>query len=81
MQFIDDERGVTIAAASTRSKNLPDKDSWKANVPSAKRLGAIAADEAKAHGIARVVFDRGGARYHGKTKALADAVREAGLLF
>ena len=48
---------------------------------SAKRLGAVAAEVAKARGISQVVFDRSGARYHGKVKALADAAREGGLQF
>ena len=52
-----------------------------ANVAGAKRIGAIAAEAAKGKGIKTVVFDRGGARYHGKLKALADAAREAGLQF
>lgn len=81
VQFIDDEKGVTLAMTSTRSKGLPGGDPWKANVASAKRLGTIAADVAKTRGISQVVFDRSGARYHGKVKALADAAREAGLQF
>lgn len=81
VQFIDDQRGVTLTATSTRSKSVADSGPWKANVPSAKKLGAIAAETAKAKGIDRVVFDRSGAAYHGKVKALADAAREAGLIF
>ena len=52
-----------------------------ANAAGAARIGKLAAEAAKAKGIAHVVFDRGGARYHGKVKALADAAREAGLEF
>ncbi len=81
VQFIDDEAGVTLAAASTLNKTLPDRDKLMANVTSAKRIGQVAAEAAKAKGIQQVVFDRGGARYHGKVKALADAAREAGLKF
>jgi large subunit ribosomal protein L18 len=81
VQFIDDAKGVTLAAASTRSKALPDREKLAANAASAKRLGAVAAEAAKAAGIRQVVFDRGGAKYHGKVKALADAAREAGLQF
>ena len=81
VQFIDDSAGVTLAAASTLSKAVPDRDKLAANVVSAKRLGAIAAEAAKSKGIQRVVFDRSGSRYHGKVKALADAAREAGLKF
>jgi large subunit ribosomal protein L18 len=79
VQFIDDEAGVTIAAASTVSKSVP-KD-LTANVKSAKTIGEIAAKNALGKGIKEVVFDRGGARYHGKVKALAEAAREAGLKF
>src|ERR1051325_437354 len=81
VQFIDDEAGVTLASASTTSKALSDRDKLAANVTSAKRIGQIAAEAAKAKGIQAVVFDRSGARYHGKVKALADAAREAGLKF
>jgi len=81
VQFIDDSARVTLAAASTLSKALPDRDKLAANVTSAKRLGTIAAEAAKSKGIERVVFDRSGSRYHGKVKALADAAREAGLKF
>jgi len=81
VQFIDDENRVTLAATSTRAKGLPEGGPWKANVDSAKRLGAVAAEVAKARGISQVVFDRSGARYHGKVKALADAAREGGSQF
>jgi large subunit ribosomal protein L18 len=81
VQFIDDANGVTIASASTVSKAIADRDKLAANVNSAKRIGAVAAEAAKAKGINRVVFDRSGAQYHGKVKALADAAREAGLQF
>jgi large subunit ribosomal protein L18 len=81
VQFIDDHRGVTLAATSTRSKTLPERGQLKANAVSAKRLGAVAAEAAKTRGITQVVFDRAGARFHGKVKALADAAREAGLKF
>jgi large subunit ribosomal protein L18 len=81
VQFIDDMAGVTLAAASTTSKSTPDRDKLAANAPSAKSLGAAAAQVALGKGIKEVVFDRGTARYHGKVKALADAAREAGLKF
>ncbi len=79
VQFIDDSIGRTLAAASTRSKNSP--DSLKANVAGAQTVGKLAAEIARSKGIDKVVFDRAGARYHGKVKALADAAREAGLKF
>lgn len=81
VQFIDDQAGVTLASASTVHKSISDRDKLAANVASAKRIGQYAAEAAKAKGIESVVFDRGGARYHGKIKALADAAREAGLKF
>jgi large subunit ribosomal protein L18 len=81
VQFIDDVARVTLVAASTTSKAAPDRDKLFANAASAKTLGALAAQAAIGKGIKEVVFDRGGARYHGKVKALADAAREAGLKF
>jgi large subunit ribosomal protein L18 len=81
VQFIDDQSGRTLAAASTRGKSVPDRASLSANVESAKKIGQIAADAAKAKGIEMVVFDRSGAKFHGKVKALADAARQAGLKF
>jgi large subunit ribosomal protein L18 len=68
-------------AASTVNKASGNGNRLKANAVSAKALGAKAAEAAKSKGIKQVVFDRGGARYHGKVKALADAAREAGLQF
>jgi large subunit ribosomal protein L18 len=81
VQFIDDQKGLTMASASSRDKATPDRDQLSANVESAKKIGALAAGIAKGKGISAVVFDRNGARYHGKVKALADAAREAGLKF
>ena len=81
VQFIDDLAGVTLAAASTTSQATPDRAALAANAKSAKIVGALAAKAALAKGIQQVVFDRGGALYHGKVKALAEAAREAGLKF
>jgi large subunit ribosomal protein L18 len=81
VQFIDDDARVTLAAVSTRSKGLEGKETFKANVVTAKKIGAMAGAAAKAKGIQQVVFDRNGAQYHGKVKALADAARESGLVF
>lgn len=81
VQFVDDQAGRTLASTSTRSKTLPERGQLKANVESARRLGAVAAEVARAAGITEVVFDRSGARYHGKVKALADAARAGGLKF
>ena len=81
VQFIDDVAGVTVASASSMHKSTPDRDKTAANTATAKRIGTLAAEAAKAKGVTAVVFDRSGARYHGKVKALADAAREAGLKF
>lgn len=79
VQFIDDVARVTVASTSTRAKS--DGAKLRANVNSAKKIGTQAAEAAKSKGISEIVFDRNGARYHGKVKALADAAREAGLKF
>ena len=76
-QIIDDRKGVTLVAASTAEG----KSKAGGNVASAKDIGKQIADKAKAKGISKVVFDRGGYLYHGRVKALADAAREAGLQF
>ncbi len=78
VQFIDDVRGATLASASTLST---EGQGTRPTVEGAKKLGALAAAKAKEQKIAEVVFDRGGFRYHGRVKALADAAREAGLKF
>jgi large subunit ribosomal protein L18 len=76
-QIIDDRKGVTLVAAST----VEAKSKTGGNLASAKEVGKAVADKAKAKGITKVVFDRGGYLYHGRVKALADAAREAGLKF
>ncbi len=81
VQVIDDHNGKTIVSASTNEK--ADKGAKRAggNVAKAKDIGKIVAERAKAKGIEKVVFDRGGYLYHGRVKALADAARAAGLKF
>ena len=76
-QIIDDEAGRTIAAASTTEKDL--RGASGGNVEAAARVGRAIAERALSKGVESVVFDRGGYRYHGRVKALADAAREAGL--
>jgi large subunit ribosomal protein L18 len=78
VQFIDDENGTTITSTSTLDPKFRESGE-KANVAGAEKLGIIAAEKAKAAKISASVFDRGGFRYHGKVKALADAVRKAGI--
>jgi len=76
-QVIDDQNGVTLASASTTEKDL--RGSSGGNIDAAKRVGREIAERTLAKGISRIVFDRGGYLYHGRVKALTDAVREAGL--
>ncbi len=76
-QVIDDERGTTLASASTTEKDL--RSSTGGNVEAAQRVGRTIAERAMAAGVESVVFDRGGYLYHGRVKALTDAAREAGL--
>ncbi len=81
VQFIDDGAGETLVSASTRGKQIEDRDELGANVKGAERVGKVAGELARDKGITQAVFDRSGARYHGKVKALAEAVREAGIKF
>ena len=78
-QIIDDAEGRTVAAASTLDKELRGKTG--ATVGGAGEVGRRLAERAKAAGVTRVVFDRGGFIFHGRVKALADAARESGLEF
>ncbi|HEY6291137.1 MAG TPA: 50S ribosomal protein L18 [Terriglobia bacterium] len=80
-QIVDDAAGRTLAAASTLDKDIRGAAKNGGNVAAAKRVGTALATRAKAAGINRVVFDRGGYAYHGRVKALADTAREAGLEF
>jgi len=80
-QIIDDVNGRTLVAASTVEKALREKLQKTWNVDAAKEVGKLVAERAIAKGIKDVVFDRGGFKYHGRVKALADAAREAGLKF
>ena len=80
-QIIDDEKGVTLCEASSRSKDLQKGIPSGGNITAAKAVGAALAERAKAKSIEKVCFDRNGYRYHGRVKALADAAREAGLKF
>jgi large subunit ribosomal protein L18 len=78
-QVVDDESGRTLASASTLDKGL--RDGYGGNVAAAQAVGSLLATRLKEKGIATVVFDRGGYRYAGRVKALAEAVREGGLAF
>src|SRR5438046_5857415 len=80
VQVIDDLSGKTLVSASTAEGKKEDRRTG-GNVASAKSVGKVIAERAKAKGVTKVVFDRGGYIYHGRVKALADAAREAGLQF
>jgi large subunit ribosomal protein L18 len=80
-QVIDDDAGHTIAAASTAERPLLGEAKARANRTAAELIGKAIAERSLAKNLDRVVFDRGGFRYHGKVKALADAARAGGLKF
>jgi large subunit ribosomal protein L18 len=80
-QLVDDDAGRTVVAADSRSKAFREGHKSGGNVAAAKAVGEQLAQKAKAAGIQRVVFDRGGYKYHGRVKALADAARAGGLTF
>ena len=77
-QIIDDEKGVTLVAASSMDKDF---EGYGGNIEAAKAVGQAVAKKALAAGIKEVVFDRGGYVYHGRVAALADGAREGGLKF
>ncbi|WTO08146.1 50S ribosomal protein L18 [Micromonospora sp. NBC_00617] len=78
-QIVDDTKGHTLASASTLDSSLRGAEGDKSAL--AGKVGALLAERAKAAGVSKVVFDRGGNRYAGRVAALADAAREAGLEF
>ncbi len=80
-QVIDDTQGVTLASASSLDSAIREDVESKTKKDRAAQVGKLVAERALAAGITQVVFDRGGYRYHGRIKALADASREAGLKF
>ena len=80
-QVIDDDRGVTLASASSIEKATREGFKTGASVDAAKAVGKLIAERAKEKGVKDEVFDRGGYLYHGRVKALADAARESGLSF
>jgi large subunit ribosomal protein L18 len=80
-QVIDDRSGVTLVSASSLDKALRTELKTGADKSAASRVGNELAQRAKAAGVTRVVFDRGGYAYHGRVRALADAAREGGMDF
>lgn len=81
VQVIDDRLGKTLVSASSTDKEMKKSMKSGGNISAAKQVGKAIAERSKAVGVAKVVFDRGGYKYHGRVKALADAAREAGLQF
>lgn len=82
-QVIDDSKGVTLVSASSLDASIQEAEltSGKGKTERASLVGKLVAERAQEAGITQVVFDRGGYKYHGRIKALADASREAGLKF
>ena len=80
-QVIDDQAGKTLASASTVDRDLREKMKGLKKAEQAKLVGQAVAERAKNKGVQTVVFDRGGYRYSGRIKALADGAREGGLQF
>ena len=80
-QIIDDEKGLTVAAASTLDASLKGSLKTGADKAAAEAVGKLVAERALAAGVTEVVFDRGRFIYHGRVKALAEAAREGGLAF
>jgi large subunit ribosomal protein L18 len=80
-QVIDDTQGVTLAAASSLEGELQSDRNGQKKSEVSKHVGALVAERARSNGIESVVFDRGGYKFHGRVKALADAAREGGLVF
>jgi large subunit ribosomal protein L18 len=80
-QVIDDQAGRTLAAASTLEGELRTQLRTGADRAAAEQVGKLLAERAKSAGVETVVFDRGGYRYHGRIKALAEAARAGGLVF
>ena len=80
-QVIDDQKGETLASASSLEKSMRESSKTGADINAAKAVGKLLAERAAAKGVKEVVFDRGSYLYHGRVKALGDAARESGLSF
>ena len=80
-QVVDDARGVTLAAASTQDQDIRGETAGRRKSERSRLVGAAIAQKAINGGVTSVVFDRGGYRYHGRIKAVAEAARENGLKF
>jgi len=80
-QIIDDTSGNTLASANSLSEGIKDQLKGKNKTQVAELIGTALAKSAQEKGVSQVVFDRGGYKYHGRVKALAEAARKAGLKF
>jgi large subunit ribosomal protein L18 len=80
-QVIDDQTGRTIVSASSLDTEVKAQIKGGGNIAASKVVGKVVAERAKAKGVDKVVFDRGGYQYHGRVQAVAEAAREAGLNF
>ena len=80
-QVIDDQQGHTLVSASTIDKDVTEQVKGKTKSEAAKIVGQVIAQRAKDAGLSKVVFDRGGYKYHGRVAALAEGAREGGLEF
>ncbi len=80
-QLIDDTQGVTLASASSVESAIKTQKDGKSKTAVAEIVGGLVSERAKEKGISQAVFDRGGYKYHGRVKALADAARKGGLVF
>lgn len=80
-QVIDDTIGVTLASANTTEKDIRATTAARANISAAQTIGKLIVERSTSKNITKVVLDRGGYKYHGRVKALADAAREAGFEF
>jgi large subunit ribosomal protein L18 len=80
-QVIDDQTGRTLASASSLDTDVKKTLKGGGNIAASKVVGKAVAERARAKGVEKVVFDRGGYQYHGRVQALAEAAREAGLQF
>ncbi len=80
-QVIDDTKGITVATASSIDSELREQLNGQTKMDKSTAVGKLVAERAQAKGVTRVAFDRGGYRYHGRIKAVAEAAREAGLDF
>lgn len=80
-EIIVDTSGETLASASTLCRDIREEGKPMGNIEAAKKVGVLLANRAAGRGIQSVTFDRGGYRYHGRVKALAEAARDSGLVF